>query len=454
MNQECRVLVADDQPAVCELFRSTLGGRAAVVHGATNEQQAVELLKSQAIDLMFVNLRLADGSGLDLLRTAHQTSQQLMSVVITGCGTLESAVEAMRIGACDYIVQPFDREEILRALDRAQSYKRLNLSPPSNPSDPGTGALPPAIQIVVASPQMREVLESATLAAQSDIPILIEGEGGCGKQLLARWIHQRSREPDSSFIHFPCAGMKDARPGAEHPDWQRFVLGSTSAEPASASGAAQCTFYVEHVEELPTWAQRQLLQSIERTWPCAPEYANPHGARVRVIASAKMNLDPAVASGAFSRGLYDALRLTPLYIAPLRKRSEDIRALVFHFLERFCHDQERDPGPYRRMIAEETWQSMLRYGWPGNVRELFSLIARALLSKDDRDFERILMCHVSAPALEPSCDMISVPAVGNLRNIERSVIREYVRRCGGNKASAARALGMHRRTLYRFLQQN
>jgi len=248
--------------------------------------------------------------------------------------------------------------------------------------------------------------------------------------------------------------LKDARPGAEHPDWQRFVLRSISAEPAREPVAARCSFYIEHVEELPMWAQRQLLQGIERNWICSPEYANTDGPRMRVIASTQTSLDSVVAEGAFSRGLYDVLRFTPLSIPPLRKRPEDIRAIVYHFLDRFCNDQKRDPGPYRRLITEETWQLMLRYGWPGNVRELISLMARALLPKDDRGFERMLIRHVSVPAAVPSCDMVSVPLVGDLRTIEQCVIREVVRRCSGNKAAAARALGMHRRTLYRVLQQN
>ncbi len=205
--------------------------------------------------------------------------------------------------------------------------KRLNHCPPENHSDTGNGGLSP-IHIVVASPQTREILRQPALAAESDIPILIEGEGGNGKQLLARWIHQRSRESSSSFIHFACAAMKDAQPGAEHPDWRRFVLGSPSGAPARAAFASRHTLYVEHVEELPTWAQRQLLQCIERTWPCTPESANRDAARVRIIASTDKSLDPAVASGAFSRGLYDVLRLTPLCIAPLRKRPEDIRARI------------------------------------------------------------------------------------------------------------------------------
>jgi DNA-binding NtrC family response regulator len=371
---------------------------------------------------------------------------------MTGYGTLESAIEAMRLGACDYLLKPFDSQKILEALDRALCFKSLNPSVRLNHSDVAHCAAPPPINMIAASPQMREILNSAELAAPSDIPILIEGEIGVGKQTLARWIDQSSREPNGCFIHFPCAALKDARPGAEHPDWQRFVLRSASSDPAPV--AARCTFYIEHVEELPMWAQRQLLQGIERTWICSPEYANPDGARVRVIASTQTSLEPAVANGAFSRGLYDVLRLTPLSIPPLRKRPEDVRAIVYHFLDRFCSEQKRDPGPYRRMIAEETWQLMLRYGWPGNARELISLMARALLPKDDRSFERILIHHVSAPVTVPDCDMVSVPLVGDLRTIEQCVIREVVRRCSGNKAAAARALGMHRRTLYRVLQQN
>jgi DNA-binding NtrC family response regulator len=202
------------------------------------------------------------------------------------------------------------------------------------------------------------------------------------------------------------------------------------------------------------WAQRQLLQRIEWTSLSSSEYAHPDAARVRVIASTATSLDAAVADDTFSRGLSDVLRLTPLSIPPLRKRPEDIRGLAYHFLERFCNDHNRDPGPYRRMIAEETWELMLRYSWPGNARELISLVLRALLTKDNSDFERTLIRHVSSPAPAPNCDMISVPLAGDLRTIERCVIREVVRRLGGNKAAAARALGMHRRTLYRVLLQN
>jgi len=452
MKHKCCVLVADDQPAICQLFRSTLDDRADV-HTATNGREALEILKSQGVDLMFVDLRLANANGLDLLRTAHQLRRALVSIVITGYGTLESAIEAMRLGACDYLLKPFDSQKILDALDRALSLKSLNRSDRPHHSDVAHSAAPP-INMIAASPQMREILSSAELAAPGDIPILIEGEMGVGKQILARWIDQNSREPNGCFIHFPGAALKDARPGAEHPDWQRFVLRLPFSEPAREPIAARCTFYIEHVEELPMWAQRQLLQGIERTWICAPEYANPDGVRVRVIASIQTSLEPAVANGTFSRGLYDLLRLTPLPIPPLRRRPDDIRAIVYHFLDRFCSEQKRDPGLYRRMIAEETWQLMLRYGWPGNARELISLIARALLPKDDRGFERILIQHVSAPATVPSCDMVSVPLVGDLRTIEQCVIREVVRRCSGNKAAAARALGMHRRTLYRVLQQN
>jgi len=456
MNRECRVLVTDDQPAVCQLFRSTLGARGAAVHAATNERQALEILRSQTIDLMFVDLRLADANGLDLLRTAHQISRQLVSVVMTGNGTLESAIEAMRVGACNYIVKPFDAQNILNALDHALAYKSSKVSARANHGDVGNSSSPLPINMVAASPQMRESLNSAALAAPSDMPILIEGESGVGKQMLARWIHERNREPNGGFVHFPSGALKDARPGAEHPEWQRFVVGSASSERANdcRSSADRCTFYVEHVEQLPMWAQRQLLQRIEWTSLSSSEYARPDAARVRVIASTATSLDAAVADGTFSRGLSDVLRLTPLSIPPLRKRPEDIRGLAYHFLERFCNDHNRDPGPYRRMIAEETWELMLRYSWPGNARELISLVLRALLTKDNSDFERTLIRHVSSPAPAPNCDMISVPLAGDLRTIERCVIREVVRRLGGNKAAAARALGMHRRTLYRVLLQN
>jgi DNA-binding NtrC family response regulator len=303
--------------------------------------------------------------------------------------------------------------------------------------------------VVAASSQMRDLLTAAKSAAESDVPILIEGESGVGKQTLARWINQHRPAGGSSFVHVTGSALKELRPGAEPADWQRVVLGDPAWTSEIPSEPDPCTLYVEHVEELPMWAQRQLLRRIDQTWLSSCTNLDERAAPVRVIASTEKYLEPAVGSGAFARGMYDVLSLTPLSIPPLRKRPDDIRALVAYCLDRFTVDRRKDPGPFRRSLSDQTWEAMQRYAWPGNARELISLIRRALLAHDSQEFQRILTDHILAPAT--GAEMVSIPIVGNLRSIERSLIREVLRRCGGNKAAAARALGMHRRTLYRVL---
>lgn len=444
MKHDCTALVVDDEPAVCHLVRHILSGFIARVHVAAAAGNALEILSAESVDLLFVDLHLDDSSGLQLLQSALHRRPDLATVVITGYATLESAIDALRLGACDYLVKPFDKQTILASLERALLFKRfVALDAGKRPHDPQ--ALP--VTLVAASALLRSTLEDARSLADARVPVLVEGESGVGKQALARWMHAQSSAPNEPFVRFFCGTLKDARPGSEPCDWRRFIASPSTG--GTENWGASGTFYADRVNELPLWAQRQLLEKIEAGWPLAIG-STAGGPNARIIASAATSLEEDMAKGTLLRGLYDLLRGTSLAIAPLRKRPEDIRALVYHFLDRFCLAQKRDAGLYRRAISEETWLSLLRYAWPGNVRELIGLLATALLH-NSKNFDQIVRRHtfVSVPAL--SCETVSVPVVGDMRTIEQCVIREVLRRCGGNKAAAARALGMHRRTLYRVL---
>jgi DNA-binding NtrC family response regulator len=304
----------------------------------------------------------------------------------------------------------------------------------------------------MVSSQMRAVFKDAEQFAKSSLPLCIEGEAGVGKQLIARWIHRRGTQPGASFIPIACAELKEARPGSEALDWQKRV--DLRAAVASRPSPSQCTLYFDQIAELPFWAQRRLLETIECIWFSTASARDPKSLPFRVITATDISLDAALANGQLSRGLYDALRLTRLRVAALRERPDDIRAIVCHFLDRFCEAQNRAQGAFRRMISEQTWQAMLRFDWPGNARELANVVAIALSVRGGNDFDDLLRRYTSARSPVVTCDTIAVPLSGNLRSIEGYVVREIVRRHGGNKAAAARALGMHRRTLYRVLQHD
>ena len=450
MEQGSSVLVVDDEIQICRFVEAVLSARVTKFRSATRARDALQILKSESFDVLLTDLHLNGSNGLDLIQSSLRIQPDLAAIVITGFGTLESAVEAMRHGVRDYVVKPISSQNLLAALDRALSEKPIQR--PLNRLTEGTSPLLSLCDDVMVSSQMRIVFQGAEQLAESSLPICIEGEAGVGKQLIARWIHRRDAQADASFIRFACAELQEARPGSEPVHWRKSVC--LRATPASQPSMPRCTLYFDQIAELPFWAQRQLLEMIEGICISAASARDPNGLPVRVIAATDISLDAALAEGRLYRGLYDALRLTRLSIAPLRERPDDIRAIVHHFLERFCRAQNRDPATFRRMVTEKAWQAMLQFDWPGNVGELVNLVAIALSIKDGNDFDSILRRYTSVRTSLPTCDTIEVPLSGNLRSIEGHLVREIVRRHGGNKAAAARALGMHRRTLYRILQHD
>ena len=448
MEQGSNVLVVDDEIQICRFVEAVLSARVAKFRWATRVRDALQILKSEPFDVLLTDLHLNGSNGLDLIQSSLRIQPDLAAIVITGFGTLDSAVEAMRHGVRDYVVKPINSQHLLAALDRALSEKPVK-RPLDRPTE-GTSPLLSLCDGVMVSSQLRAAFKAAEQFAESSLPICIEGEAGVGKQLIARWIHRRDAQSDASFIRFACAELQEARPGSEPVNWRESVQATAASQPSMP----RCTLYFDEIAELPFWAQRQLLEMIEGICISAATGRDPNGLSVRVIAATDISLDAALADGRLYRGLYDALRLIRLSIAPLRERPDDIRAIVHHFLERFCRAQNRDPGTFRRMVTEKTWQAMLQFDWPGNVGELANVLAIALSINDGNDFDRILQRYTSVHTSLPTCETIEVPLSGNLRSIEGHVVREIVRRHGGNKAAAARALGMHRRTLYRVLQHD
>lgn len=301
----------------------------------------------------------------------------------------------------------------------------------------------PNAQFVVASRRMQQIVDDATRIADLDFPVLLVGESGVGKKRIGRLIHEASATPCGHFVHFPCISMQGTSPGAECVAWRRWVLSGAQA-PAGIDDlpAGRCTVYLDDVGSLPLWAQIQLVETIEGG------RRRSASRRVRFIASAIRSLD----SGRLHQGLRDSLNIWPLAIPPLRERREDVRPLTLHFLHELCEEQGTDPRTFLSALSDETWRMVEGCSWPGNVRELACTVSHAQLLSDAEEFVRRLERRCRAPAIAPAEETISVPLANDLRAIQQSVVREVVRRYGGNKAEAARRLNLHRRTLYRLLE--
>ena len=297
---------------------------------------------------------------------------------------------------------------------------------------------------------MREVLSLAEQIAPMDVPILIQGETGVGKKLLGRIIHRQSGRADGPFVHVACATLPDSQLESELFGGPLGSLRENQHRTGLVEQARGGTLLLEEVSDLPLWMQIKLLDVIDRGWFPAPGSDDPKPLDVRVIVTTSCDLETAVADGRFHRGFYDNVNLAPIRIPALRERPEDIKVFASYFVERLNERRDGDGGQYRSQIADDVWNLLVRFPWPGNVRQLASVITRATLLNGDINTGLRTYLNNSLPS--DIGEMITVPLAGDLKEIERYVIREVVRRQGGNKAQAARALGMHRRTLYRLLE--
>jgi DNA-binding NtrC family response regulator len=302
--------------------------------------------------------------------------------------------------------------------------------------------------IVAQSAAMRQVCDLVAKIAPTGAPVLIRGELGVGKRTVARAIHRQSRCASGPFVCVNCMAIQEAELSAQlfgiH---QRDVEGKQQSLMQEAQGG---TVFLSQVEHLPLWAQVQLLDALQSG--CVHCCAGPLPARmdVRVIASTSGDLEAGMAEGRFSRKLYYYLNVVAMRVPPLRERSQDFETLTQRCLAQTVAGQSVVNGPRWRFTAG-AWECLRSYDWPGNLPELASVVAHAVAMSDGPAIGKEAIDF--APLRVKGCETFSVPLIGDLRQIERSIVNEVIQRCGGNKTAAARVLGLHRRTLYRLLEE-
>ncbi len=306
--------------------------------------------------------------------------------------------------------------------------------------------------VIARSAAMREILDLVRKIAGVDVPVLILGEMGAGKQMIAREIHRRSPRAAGPFVHIVCGSLRES-------DLEEKLFGQSwdcsrrgTGAPASLLEASQCgTLFLDGVTQLPLWVQIKLLDALQ----CSSGRNQENGAMVpaqaRVIASSTCDLETAVIENRLFSGLYYYLNAVRIAIPPLRHRREDVLALAEHFLASiFC--PPRNQLPWR--FSQEARQSLLRYDWPGNVLQLSAVVAHAAMLADVPEISQACVAGLlGSVRRHPDSETIPVPLAGGLKEMELALINEVIRRCRGNKAAAARALKLHRRTLYRLLEE-
>lgn len=447
---QVQTLVIDDDPGVRSIIKDILSSQGVTVLVAATGKEGLEQLKSHPIDILFVDLRLPDWDGNSVIQQARWIRPGVRSVLLTGYPSLDSSIRAIQHGVSDYIAKPITREKIIAALSRAtrpnqQARTEALISKPHQHAST-LGNLD--CKVVCESSAVRKVLQQTRHSADANVPLLILGERGVGKALVARYAHTNSCRADRPFTHVLCSGIREERLEELLSYDEPRDDGTDSSNGVSLlDNVRGGTLFLDGIDRLPGWAQTRLLNVLENDGGQAkPE--------VRVIATVSSDLEMGVREGRFLEALYFWLNVAPIWIPPLRHRREDIRPLAEYFLSacvrRLAATCEIAPDGFTGPAMEK----LQSHDWPGNVRQLSHVVERAAFSTGTSQIEADSVGTFidMTRRLADDVDAISVPLKGDLREIERNIIRQVIERNFGNKAAAARSLGMHRRTIYRLLE--
>jgi DNA-binding NtrC family response regulator len=443
------LLIVDDERSIREACREVAQSLGFSAQVADSAEQAYRVLEAQSFDAILLDLRLPGAGGLDALRRIKERRPEAVVIVVTGYGTVQSAVQAMKNGAYDYVTKPFSVDELKLMLERVASHLKLKtenrMLREKVKSKQGFGG------IVGRAPEMEKLYRIIAKAANSIHPVLILGESGTGKEMVARSIHYSGPFRDKAFIPVDCGSLV---PTLIESELFGYVKGAFTGANQSKDGlmamAEGGTIFLDEVGELPVDLQAKMLRAIQE------KEIRPVGStrrvpiNVRILAATNRDLEQCVMQGTFRRDLYFRLNVLSLRIPALRERRQDIPLLVAHFLERMTRASGQE-----KILSDEAVKALLAYDWPGNVRELENCLERTyaftsgpLIHLADLPRE---IANVPLPDA-PSANGNGHSKIMPIAELEKQMIMKAISELNGDKLQAARLLGIGKTTLYRKLK--
>ena len=437
-----RILLVDDERSVTTLLSLAIRDAGYEVDSVNGGADAVARLSDDVYDAVITDLRMEDVDGLEVLRMAHRRYPVPATIVMTGHGSIDSAVDAMKLGASDYLTKPVDPSELLVIVERVLEHRQL-LSELEELR--GRVQQLQLDDIIGSSRPMQDIFRTIRRIARTDVTVLITGESGTGKELVARAVHNHSSRADKPFLTVNCSALTDTLLESELFGHARGAFtGAVNAKKGLFEDADGGTILLDEIGDMEPGAQAALLRVVESGEIRRVGETRPIAVDVRVLAATNRDLLKAIGEGTFREDLYYRLRVVPVTIPPLRERAEDILLLAQHFVTRY---QERfDRGTFR--TSSEAADALVRYRWPGNVRELQHAIERAILLSDSEVIEPTDLPPeiTSPPPTETNTSSMT------LDDVEQQHILMRLEQCDGNRSEAARQLGISRNTLARKLK--
>ncbi len=438
-SQEIDLLVVDDD----DEFRDTLVRRFAragfQVSDAGDGEQALGMVQRRDFDVAVVDMMMPGLSGVELLEKFKENHVECEVILLTGKGTIETAVKAMKLGAFDYLQKPFPLQELETVIRRANERRQLRKE--NRQLKALLERSQPQSEMVGNSPAIREVFRLIERAGPSDKAILIQGETGTGKELVARALHQHSARLDKPLVVINCAALPETLLESELFGHEKGAFtGAIALKQGLFEVADGGTLFIDEIGEMPGALQAKLLRVLEDGSLRRVGSIKERKVNVRLLAATNRNLAEEVKAGRFREDLFYRINVMSLELPPLRERAEDIPLLVAHFLGLGWE------------IEQAAMQALQRFQWPGNVRQLINTIERGKIMAEDE-----LVRLQDLPREVVDCgEGVNVPGLGDyddLASIERAQVVEVLRREGGNKTRAAQTLGIERRKLYRLVEK-
>lgn len=454
------ILTIDDEPVICDACRLVLSERGYSVNTSMTGKDALRTIEKGLYDVVLLDMKLPDMDGMDILRTLRKENPDLYVIVMTGYSTVSNAVEAMRLGAFDYLAKPFTEDELSIAVERAIENKRLkeeNLSLRTQLYERFDFN-----NIIGENPKILRIFDQIKRVAPTDSTVFIEGESGTGKELVARAIHAHSQRAARKFIALDCSTLST---GLLESELFGHVKGAFTGAIHNKAGifevANEGTLFLDEVANLSSEIQGKLLRVME-----TQEY-KPVGASVekktdvRIVAATNRELKRLVEEGTFREDLFYRFNVFPIYLPPLRERKDDIPKLAYHFLKFFC----KEMGKRIEGFSDDAMELLVKQEWPGNVRQLKNVIERLVIMADENILDMVNMMDFLR--IKKAAHEMSVPeTLAELYGFKKQILKDHYRQtekaflmkalkdCEGNISRAAKKVGMQRSNFHALMKNH
>lgn len=449
------ILFVDDDEPLCRAAGKMLADSGCTVDVALTGNDALDRLQKKSYSIVMMDLRLPDWDGIALLKKTREVQPEAEAVMITGHGTVEQAVEAMKLGAYDFIQKPFDGAVLLKTIAKAR--EKYQLSGENRQLRRQLQQRRGADALIGDSPAMRNLQQLIRQVAPADVNVLIQGESGTGKEIVADALHYLSDRRDKPFLKISCAAIPETLLESELFGHERGAFtGAAFAKPGKFELATGGTLLLDEIAEMSPQLQAKLLRVLQDG-----RFQRLGGTReiqsdVRLLCATHADIPRAIAEGRFRQDLYYRINTVQIFLAPLRERRDDIPLLASHFLAKFAGEMAKDV----RAIDSGATNQLLAHTWPGNVRELEHAVQRAVVLATGETITNFVFAPAATDQARENSNStsqdaptVTLPVGITMDEATGRVVRATIERCAGNKLKAARILGIPPRTMYRHFSK-